>query len=186
MGFLDKFFHKKPAFDQGETDANPLMTPIEIFARNFTNNGGKFLLAKNDKEIQILLKAILMEEEKERFFYTDETVKNALLQELPHTSNLKDGDIFVSFTEHLIKEMGGIMISSIHTDGLSVSDFPKTVVFIARPTQLVNDLEEGMAIINQRFKQLNTPPPQVHTLNHFNENPEDVYRKNAYLILLHE
>ncbi len=186
MGLLDKLFPKKNA-DAPESEEHFISGgPLEIFVRNFTHNGGKFLMAQNEEQVRILLKAILLEEDKESYFFTDDTVKNSLLESLPSTGKLSPDSVYVSFVEYLIKDQGGIMLSSIQTNNLSVRELPKTAVFVASPSQLVEDVGEGMSRVNKLYKVRKTDPPRVHTLHHFNEDEEDTFRKNVYLILMYE
>jgi L-lactate dehydrogenase complex protein LldG len=138
--------------------------PLEIkFVKRFTDSGGFFLFSDLHQEIVNNLVSINLEI-KPRAFWSPEPEVQKLLEEaqVPLSQSSSDADVMVTTAEALVAFTGGIMITDNQTGGLKASQFPPVHVALAKTSQLVDSLSDGMRRINNATRVQR--PQQIITL----------------------
>lgn len=133
------------------------------YVKRFTNSGGLFLYCETKGDIINNLHNILSEI-RPRAFWSPEAALQNLLKEakLPVSDTASEADIMVTSAEALVAFTGGIMITDSQTGGLKASQFPAVHVALARTSQLVDSLSDGMRRINNATREQR--PQQIITL----------------------
>jgi hypothetical protein len=182
MGFLDKIFgSSKRKDDESFEEYYESLSPLERFVYNFTQNNGKFLIAKSKDEIIHLLQLILTDEEKTQYWAYDESLIGDFSGNIPLNDSKfpSEDDILVSYAHFLVENDGGLMFTNLETGDYRLIDLPATMVFLASPNQLVENKEKGMELINRRFHK----GIRVQTISGFEKDDTD-HSRTVYLILL--
>ncbi len=187
MGVFDKLFGKNKKVEQTTPDIDR-MPPMEQFVYRFTQNGGRFLLAQTRDQLAAYLRAVLVEEDLPYYFVIHPDLK-ALAAETDIPLRLalppRPSDAaLLSNVMYLIRNTGGLMISSLQTGDKPLKELPQVVVFVAQAHQLRPDMHEAMASVNKDFH--GQYPSQIRTLTRFDGNAEGAPGKTCYLILYEE
>lgn len=160
----------------------------EIFAYNFTKNGGKFIYCETDIEIHQAFVGILKElEVQTKIGFHNHLIKEAFSQhEHLFTSNLEIANVFITDCESLISNDGAILLSSTQLKQKMVSQLPETIIVYATTSQIVKEISDAMRVINKRYTK--RKPSGITTIKNFGINQEDFRNygscpKKMYLIL---
>ncbi len=185
MGIF-KFFGRSKN-EKEETVDWQAMQPMERFVKRFTDKGGRFLLSMpgSGKDLLELLLKILKEEQKDKYYTSDESLLEKLLSlgiPVQLTPKAPKDAVFLLKTQFLIEAQGDIMITGKQTGGMTPEELPRTLVFLARPRQLVTSVEEAMTRINRMYKSSDYPA-NIRTLQHFGKEQN---HPTAYLVLYDE
>lgn len=194
MNFLKKIFSsKKDPYPQGKYFPTENLPADELFAVKFTENGGKFIYCTSELEMQEVFRSIL----KEIGVYVKINTPNELLKEMfiEHESlfiaDSKEANVYLTDCEYLITSVGGVMLSSNQLKQKRTTELPEIFIVIARTSQMVKDITEGMRGIN--FKYPKRKPTGLVTLRSFKEGSgkNDVMNyggsyKKTYLMLLED
>jgi L-lactate utilization protein LutB len=138
--------------------------PLDLkYVKRFTNSGGLFLYCESKSDIIQNLQNI-QSEIRPRAFWSPEVALQNLLKEakLPVSESAAEADIMVTTAEALVAYTGGIMITDSQTGGMKASQFPAVHVALARTSQLVDSLSDGMRRINNATREQR--PQQIITL----------------------
>ncbi len=145
------------------TDSEKDSTDL-TFVKNFTASGGKFLYCEKEKDALSFLGSIAQESGLKSFFCNDPNVQaildNAEIRNL--TTNPSDADAYCCSCEFLISFNGGIMITSKQTMGKKLTELPETFITIARTSQIMENLREGLTGIRNKYQ--NDIPSQITTI----------------------
>ncbi len=187
MGVFDKLFGKKKKVEPAAPDIDR-MPPMEQFVYRFTQNGGRFLLAQTAEQLAAYLRAILAEEEVAYYYVSRPglqkmAVDNDIPMRIAFPGKPSEAAL-LSDVMYLIRNTGGLMISSLQTGGKPLKDLPQVLVFVARAAQLRPDMHEAMASVNKDFH--GQYPSQIRTLTRFNDAQDQSSAKTCYLILYEE
>ncbi|SDG54921.1 Uncharacterised ACR, YkgG family COG1556 [Psychroflexus sediminis] len=164
----------------------------EEFMLNFKKNGGKFLYCENENELRLNFSEILKENEwDECEVYCS---KPDIYSKFDHTKltfnkNL-EACFFLSDCEFLISNTGAILVSSSQMGDKKLSDLPPNFIIIAKTSQLIKTIGEGLQQINKR--QDRNLPTNITTIKTFDEKKDSDFMsygsipKNLYLLLLED
>lgn len=168
-------------------------TPVdEEFMHNFKENGGKFLYCENKNELRLNFSEILKENDWndcEAYCSDLEICEDFEHTQLTFNKNL-NACFFLSNCEFLISNTGAILMSSSQLGDKKLSDLPLNFIIIAKTSQLIKTIGEGLQKINKR--QGRNLPTNITTIKTFDENKDSDFMnygstpKNLYLLLLED
>ncbi len=168
-------------------------TPVdEEFKFNFKKNGGKFLYCEDKNELRLNFSEILKENEwdnSEVYCSNPSIIEDFEHNKLRFNKNL-NACFFLSDCEFLISNTGAILVSSSQMGDKKLSDLPLNFIIIAKTSQLIKTIGEGLQQINKR--QNRSLPTNITTIKTFDENKDSDFMsygstpKNLYLLLLED
>ena len=190
MGFWDFFKSKKK--DESESDESPLPNISSndlIFAKNFTNSGGRFIFIDEINSTKEVFEKIFEENQwnPENVCSLDTNVaKNLEIKSIRKIDN-ENVKALVTECEFLISNTGRILICNKQIKSNKIEDLPSVLIVLAKSNQFVSDVSEGMTKIKNKYK--GNFPKNITTLNVKNKLNEDNFltygnsAKDIYLIL---
>ena len=190
MGFWDFFKSKKK--DESESGESPLPNIGSndlIFAKNFTNSGGRFILIDEINSTKEVFEKIFEENQwnPENVCSLDTNVaKNLEIKSIRKIDN-ENVKALVTECEFLISNTGRILICNKQIKSNKIEDLPSVLIVLAKSNQFVSDVSEGMTKIKNKYK--GNFPKNITTLNVKNKLNEDNFltygngAKDIYLIL---
>ena len=193
MGFWDLFQKKKTDDTNDESHDNDEASEELVFAKNFTEAGGKFIyIDKGDSVIDTFTK---IKEENQWDKNNVKCLSPALSKNLgiKKTNDIAENDdlkALVIECEYLLSNTGRILISSNQIKNNKIDSLPDVLIVIATSNQFVGDVSEGMTKLKSKYSK--KFPMNITTINVKNKFIEDdflSYGKNAkdiYLIISDE
>ena len=193
MGFWDLFQKKKTNDTKDESHDNDEASEELVFAKNFTEAGGKFIyIDKGDSVIDTFTK---IKEENQWDKNNVKCLSPALSKNLgiKKTNDIAENDdlkALVIECEYLLSNTGRILISSNQIKNNKIDSLPDILIVIATSNQFVGDVSEGMTKLKSKYSK--KFPMNITTINVKNKFIEDdflSYGKNAkdiYLIISDE
>ena len=199
MRFFDRIFGKKIESDENtsapkESESESL--PIdELFLREFTKSGGKFLYCENQEEVDRFFDNIIKEnswQEKDILCLDAELIDR--YTSIAHfTDRYSKPTIFTTKCEHLIANQGSVLVCSKQLRGIKNEELPENLIVFARTSQMVGSISEALRSIKQRH--LGGPlPTKITSFKNSEVNQENkddfmhygTKTKNLYLLLLED
>jgi len=193
LGFWDLFQKKKTNDTKDESHDNDEASEELVFAKNFTEAGGKFIyIDKGDSVIDTFTK---IKEENQWDKNNVKCLSPALSKNLgiKKTNDIAENDdlkALVIECEYLLSNTGRILISSNQIKNNKIDSLPDILIVIATSNQFVGDVSEGMTKLKSKYSK--KFPMNITTINVKNKFIEDdflSYGKNAkdiYLIISDE
>ena len=193
MGFWDLFQKKKTDDTKDESHDNDEASEELVFAKKFTEAGGKFIyIDKGDSVIDTFTK---IKEENQWDKNNVKCLSPALSKNLgiKKTNDIAENDdlkALVIECEYLLSNTGRILISSNQIKNNKIDSLPDILIVIATSNQFVGDVSEGMTKLKSKYSK--KFPMNITTINVKNKFIEDdflSYGKNAkdiYLIISDE
>ena len=190
MGFWDFFKSKKK--DESESGESPLPNIGSndlIFAKNFTNSGGRFIFIDEINSTKEVFEKIFEENQwnPENVCSLNANVaKNLEIKSIRKIDN-ENVKALVTECEFLISNTGRILICNKQIKSNKIEDLPSVLIVLAKSNQFVSDVSEGMTKIKNKYK--GNFPKNITTLNVKNKLNEDNFltygnsAKDIYLIL---
>ncbi len=190
MGFWDFFKSKKK--DESESGESPLPNISSndlIFAKNFTNSGGRFIFIDQINSTKEVFEKIFDENQwnPENVCSLDANVaKNLEIKSIRKIDN-ESVKALVTECEFLISNTGRILICNKQIKSNKIEDLPSVLIVLAKSNQFVSDVSEGMTKLKNKYK--GNFPKNITTLNVKNKLNEDNFltygnsAKDIYLIL---
>ncbi|GIS00028.1 MAG: hypothetical protein CM15mP102_08480 [Flavobacteriales bacterium] len=190
MGFWDFFKSKKK--DESESGESPLPnigSDDLIFAKNFTNSGGRFIFIDEINSTKEVFEKIFKENQwnPENVCSLDANVaKNLQIRSIRKIDN-ENVKALVTECEFLISNTGRILICNKQIKSNKIEDLPSVLIVLAKSNQFVSDVSEGMTQLKSKYKS--NFPANITTLNVKNKLNEDNFltygnsAKDIYLIL---
>ena len=190
MGFWDFFKSKKK--DESKNGESPLPNISSndlIFAKNFTDSGGRFIFIDGINSTKEVFEKIFEENQwnPENVCSLDTNVaKNLEIKSIRKIDN-KNVKALVTECEFLISNTGRILICNKQIKSNKIEDLPSVLIVLAKSNQFVSDVSEGMTKIKNKYK--GNFPKNITTLNVKNKLNEDNFltygnsAKDIYLIL---
>ena len=190
MGFWDFFKSKKK--DESESGESPLPnigSDDLIFAKNFTNSGGRFIFIDEINSTKEVFEKIFKENQwnPENVCSLDANVaKNLQIRSIRKIDN-ENVKALVTECEFLISNTGRILICNKQIKSNKIEDLPSVLIVLAKSNQFVSDVSEGMTQLKSKYKS--NFPTNITTLNVKNKLNEDNFltygnsAKDIYLIL---
>lgn len=165
----------------------------ERFTKNFIINGGRFLYALNQEEINENFDNILLENDwyESNVFCTDDNLKEIFKGYNLNFGTEKDAAFFLTTCESLVANDGSLLVCSKQLKELKLNNLPKNVVVYGTASQIVNTIGEGLRLI--KSKNSGNIPTNITTMKNFESTGDDkdfmTYgssTKNLYLLLLED
>lgn len=168
----------------------------EIFTKNFTNNGGKFLYASNKEEFKEYFDTIISENDWDdksilclNDIFIEDFIENIQLEF--NKTNL-NSHILVTSCEFLVANDGSILVSAKQIQSYKIKDIPNNIIVFAKTSQLSETVSKGLEGI--RVKYSNNLPSNITSIKNFNVEEKEKLNfltygtssKNLYLILLED
>jgi L-lactate dehydrogenase complex protein LldG len=146
-----------------ETDSADFFDPIDdtpefVFARNLIKVNGKFSFCENKEELIAALSTLYQEEKWDEVYAPEKEIR--LYLDMAGIPNHNDPDRIekveagITGCEFLIARSGSILLSSNQTRSRKVYAHPPQHIVIARTSQLVNEMKEGIDGILKKYGSL--------------------------------
>jgi hypothetical protein len=199
MGFFERIFGKKIKSDdqklepkESESESLPI---DELFLREFTKSGGKFLYCENQEEVDRFFDNIIKENswQEKDILCLDAELIDRYTSVAHFTDRYSKPTIFTTKCEHLIANQGSVLVCSKQLKGIKSEQLPENLIVFARTSQMVGSISEALRSIKQRH--LGGPLPTKITSfknNEVNQENKDDFMhygtktKNLYLLLLED
>ncbi len=193
MGFWDLFQKKKTNDHKDESHDNDEASQELVFAKKFTEAGGKFIyIDEGDSVIDTFTKI------KEENQWDKNNVKslspvlskNLGIKKINDISENDDLKALVIECEYLLSNTGRMLISSKQIKNNKVDLLPDILIVIATSDQFVGDVSEGMTKLKSKYSK--KFPTNITTINVKNKFIEDDFlsygnsAKDIYLIISDE
>lgn len=190
MGFWDFFKKKKDVETENQNIHLPSKDSLDlVFAKNFTESGGRFIYLDEYSSIKEIYEKIIKEnqwEHKNVCSLDSDISKNLDLRLIRNIDN-ENVKALVSGCEFLLSNTGRILICNKQIKNNKIEDLPQVVIILAKLDQFVSDLSEGMSKLKNKYKT--KFPTNISTIvvkNKLNEDNFLTYgnsAKDIYLIL---
>ncbi len=164
-----------------QPDMNTTRTFTELdeeFAHNLTQQGGKFIYCPTHQDLVDNIAGITQQWSLKNLACYEQSIK-ALLSTIHQDIQITKAniaDVFICNCESLIASDGRIMVTSIQTGYNKVRDLPEKVIVIAKTSQLVKNMGEGLTQINFRHKK--NIPGQITSIRNKNSDKTGIDRPN--------
>ncbi len=165
----------------------------ERFTKNFIINGGRFLYALNQDEINENFDNILLENDwyEKNVFCTDDNLKEIFKGYNLTFGTNTESPFFLTTCESLVANDGSLLVCSKQLKELKLHDLPKDIIVFGTTSQIVNTIGEGLRLIKNRNS--GSIPTNITTIKNFESKQDDkdfmTYgssTKNLYLLLLED
>ena len=193
MGFWDFFKSKKNDETKSDESVLPKNSSNDlIFAKNFTDSGGRFIFIDEVNSTKEVFKKIIEENrwEPENVCSLDHNIsKNLEIRSIRKMDN-ENVKALVTECEFLVSNTGRILICNKQIKNNKIEDLPSVVIILAKSNQFVSDVSEGMTKLKNKYKS--NFPSNITTINVRNKLNEDNFlaygnsAKDIYLILSDE
>jgi len=193
LGFWDLFQKKKASNIKDKSHVDDGASEELLFAKKFTEAGGKFIyIDKGDSIIDTFIK---IKEENQWDNNNVKCLSSALSKNLgiKKTKDLFENDdlkALVIECEYLLSNTGRMLISSNQINNNKLDSIPDILIVIATSNQFVSDVSEGMTRLKSKY--LKKFPTNITTINIRNKFVEDDFlsygnsAKDIYLIISDE
>lgn len=194
MGLWKKLFGNKKNSPKPEATSPYLpkkKVDIEvIFAKNFTQKGGKFIYSEDIKSTHKFFKLILDENQwtdNDILCFDPQLTEKFGLAPLPNNFNPQNFKTLLISCEYLIANKGTVLICHHQIKEYKLEVLPDFFIVYTALDNFVYDVSEGMSKIKNKYSyQL---PTNITTLNVRNSKDENDFlsygnsAKNLYLVL---
>jgi len=190
LGFWNFFKKKKDVEIENKNIHLPSEDTLDlIFAKNFTESGGRFIYLDEGNSVKEIYEKIIEEnqwEHKNVCSLDPDISKNLDLRLIRNIDN-ENVKALVTGCEFLLSNTGRILICNKQIKNNKIENLPPVVIILARFDQFVSDLSEGMSKLKNKYKT--KFPSNITTIvvkNKLNEDNFLTYgnsAKDIYLIL---
>ena len=127
----------------------------ECFARELKAISGNCVLCTSEEEAYENVKKVLSEKNITNFFCrTEEIAQQLTKHNIPFSNQKQDFlemEAGITFCEALIARTGSVLVSSAHEAGRQMNIYPPTHIVLARKSQLVPYISDGLALIKSKY-----------------------------------
>jgi len=127
----------------------------ECFAKELTAVNGNCILCDSEKEAFENVKKILSEKNVTKFFCRTEKIAQQLEKYDISFSNQEQDfsamEAGITYCEALIARTGSVLVSSAHEAGRQMNIYPPIHIVLARKSQLVPYISDGLALIKSKY-----------------------------------
>lgn len=160
-----------------------------IFAKNFTDSGGRFIYLDHQNSTKEIFEKIILENnwKIDNVCSLDSYISKNLDIRLIRNIDNEKVKALVTGCEFLLSNSGRILICNKQIKNNRIDNLPPVVIILARMDQFVSDLSEGMSKLKNKYKT--NYPSNITTIvvkNKLNEDSFLAYgnsAKDIYLIL---
>ncbi|MCC9137302.1 lactate utilization protein C [Pontibacter silvestris] len=143
---------------------SPLHPPIDIedlsviFAEAFVRNSGTFLYCENEEDFFDQLYAFKKEQNIQHFFVWEPNLQTILYHAGIDFAGgeenfVQNAEAALTTCEALITRTGSILVSSANAGGRRLSVYPAVHLVVAKASQLVPDIKDGLQKVRNRYKE---------------------------------
>jgi L-lactate utilization protein LutC len=190
LGFWNFFKKKKDVEIENKNIHFPSEDTLDlIFAKNFTESGGRFIYLDEVNSVKEIYEKIIEEnqwEHKNVCSLDPDISKNLDLRLIRNIDN-ENVKALVTGCEFLLSNTGRILICNKQIKNNKIENLPPVVIILAKFDQFVSDLSEGKSKLKNKYKT--KFPSNITTIvvkNKLNEDNFLTYgnsAKDIYLIL---
>ena len=190
MGFWDFFKSKKNNESKSDESSLPHTGSNDlVFAKNFTDSGGRFIFIDEINSTKEVFEKIFEENQWDAenvCSLNPNVAKNLEIRSIRKVDN-ENVKALVTECEFLISNTGRILICNKQIKSNKIEDLPSVLIVLAKSNQFVSDVSEGMTMLKKKYK--GNFPTNITTLNVKNKLNEDNFltygnsAKDIYLIL---
>jgi len=129
-----------------------------VFVQNFINNSGTFFYCESEEDFFDQLFAFKREQNLQHLFVWEPNLQHILYHAGIDYTESEDGFInqaeaSLTGCEALITRTGSILISSANAGGRRLSIYPAMHIVVAKASQLVPDIKDGLQLVRDKYKQ---------------------------------
>jgi len=190
LGFWDFFKSKKNNESKSDESSLPNIGSNDlVFAKNFTDSGGRFIFIDEINSTKEVFEKIFEENQWDAenvCSLNPNVAKNLEIRSIRKVDN-ENVKALVTECEFLISNTGRILICNKQIKSNKIEDLPSVLIVLAKSNQFVSDVSEGMTMLKNKYK--GNFPTNITTLNVKNKLNEDNFltygnsAKDIYLIL---
>jgi len=190
LGFWDFFKSKKNNESKSDESSLPHTGSNDlVFAKNFTDSGGRFIFIDEINSTKEVFEKIFEENQWDAenvCSLNPNVAKNLEIRSIRKVDN-ENVKALVTECEFLISNTGRILICNKQIKTNKIEDLPSVLIVLAKSNQFVSDVSEGMTMLKNKYK--GNFPTNITTLNVKNKLNEDNFltygnsAKDIYLIL---
>ena len=190
MGFWDFFKSKKNNESKSDESSLPHIGSNDlVFAKNFTDSGGRFIFIDEINSTKEVFEKIFEENQWDAenvCSLNPNVAKNLEIRSIRKVDN-ENVKALVTECEFLVSNTGRILICNKQIKSNKIEDLPSVLIVLAKSNQFVSDVSEGMTMLKNKYK--GNFPTNITTLNVKNKLNEDNFltygnsAKDIYLIL---
>lgn len=141
-----------PKSEGSDSVFQPLRQDLVVeFAENFTQLQGKFIFCVDEKELLEHFSKLCYQNQWTRIYCSEERWKPIIPANTSH-EDIADCDAAITSCEWLIARTGSIVLSSVH-QGRIPSVYAPIHVCIARSSQLVYDIKDGLTGMKEKYRE---------------------------------
>lgn len=142
-------------FPKSEGNDSPYQPPqqdlVVEFAEQFTALQGKFVFCLDNKELIEHFHKLCYQNQWTKLYCEEGQWKGIIPPNIGH-NDIATCDAAITSCEFLIARTGGIVLSSVH-QGRIPSVYAPVHVCIARSSQLVYDVKDGLVALKEKYRQ---------------------------------
>ncbi|PRY16330.1 L-lactate dehydrogenase complex protein LldG [Pontibacter ummariensis] len=152
------FLPPTPDFTSPLHQAVPNEDMSIIFAENFIRNSGVFIYCENEEDFFDQLYIYKKEQNLEHLYVWERNIQNVLYQaginfKADEEDFVRDAEASLTTCEALITRTGSVLLSSANAGGRRLTIYPPTHMVVAKASQLVPDIKDGLQLVRNRYKE---------------------------------
>lgn len=129
-----------------------------VFVEAFIKNSGTFVYCENEEDFFDQLYTFKREQKIEHLFVWEANLQKALYHAgIEYTDSEQDfvqkAQASLTTCESLITRTGSILVSSANAGGRRLSIYPETHLVVAKASQLVPDIKDGLQKLRDKYKE---------------------------------
>ncbi|PCH68724.1 MAG: hypothetical protein COC01_03025 [Bacteroidetes bacterium] len=125
------------------------------FAEEFNKVNGEFIYCENSKTLLDNLRELIFAKKWKEIFCWEQSVQEVLnelnIQYLSDDKGLENVEVGITLCECLVARTGSILVSSKQLAGRRLTIYPPSHVVIAKVSQLVEDIGDGLEVIKNKY-----------------------------------
>ncbi|MDO4880668.1 MAG: LUD domain-containing protein [Capnocytophaga sp.] len=195
MSWLEKLFKnsKQQTKEDKKIEINKKQVPVdEVFVNNLKKNGGIFIYCESISEIVETIGKIVAENVKNiKLSCYNDYLKSILPENYFRffTNIDAQATFFLTDCEYLLANDGSVMFSSKQLGSKQISELPPSLIVVAKASQIVGNIGDGMKGIMQRPKE--ERPENIRSIKNFQTKEKDTIMygscsRKLYLLLLED
>lgn len=152
------FLPPTPDFSSPLHQVVPLEDMSVVFAENFIRNAGVFIYCDNEEDFFDQLYVYKKEQNLQHLCVWEANLQHALqtagIDFVPDEENFTQGtEASLTTCEALVARTGSVLVSSANAGGRRLSIYPSTHMVVAKASQLVQDIKDGLQRIRNKYNE---------------------------------